>query len=192
MCLCAPNWTVIYVYTNIYHIKTRFIKFKGSRKGCLYIYIYYFATRSQKLHQGLSMKSTRQTQKHTPLQIPGYFYLGCRHHKNCRAPNFTLDVLKFLQGFQISGAGDLRCRAADAWMLIYPTDPDSKRLHEVEPMQKEKGVCRPSLEPTAWCFANTLRLASYPLFIETPPKQSGMAATDGSSNPGKLSLNLSE
>lgn len=34
--------------------------------------------------------------------------------------------------------------------------------------------------------------AVYSVFIETPPKQSGMAGTDGSSNPGKLSLNLSE
>lgn len=41
-------------------------------------------------------------------------------------------------------------------------------------------------------FHYTACHAACSVFIETPPKQSGMAGTDGSSNPGKLSLNLSE
>lgn len=45
---------------------------------------------------------------------------------------------------------------------------------------------------TSLLLCSTVCLTSYSVFIETPPKQSGMAGTDGSSNPGKLSLNLSE
>lgn len=45
---------------------------------------------------------------------------------------------------------------------------------------------------TSLLLCCTVCLTSYSVFIETPPKQSGMAGTDGSSNPGKLSLNLSE